>query len=57
MQIVSRPRAARLNLSDATRRKIRDIALVGALFLAAFSATIVLRVAIALALIADGYAR
>jgi len=57
MQIISPPRALRLNLSDATRRKIRDVALVGTLFLAAFSATIVLRIAIALALLADGYAK
>jgi len=57
MQIISRPRAVCLNLSDATKRKIRDIALVCALFLAAFSATIVLRIAIALALLADGYAK
>ena len=44
-------------LSSATRTRLRALALVCGIFLAAFSATIVLRLAIALALLADGYAK
>jgi hypothetical protein len=57
MQNILSPRAAWLTLSDPTRSRIRDIALVCALFGVAFSATIVLRLAIALALLADGFAK
>lgn len=57
MQNISSPRAVWLTLSDATRSRLRDIALVCALFAVAFSATVVLRLAIALALIADGFAQ
>ena len=42
------------NLSNATRNRVRAVMLVGAIFLCAFSATIVLRIAIWLALLADG---
>jgi hypothetical protein len=57
MQNISSPRAVWLTLSDPTRSLIRDITLVCALFGAAFSATIVLRLAIALALLADGFTK
>jgi len=57
MQTISRPRLGLLTLSDATKSRIRGIALICALFAAAFSATIVLRLAIALALLADGYVK
>ncbi len=57
MQNILRPRTVWLTLSDATRSRIRGIALVCALFATAFSATIVFRIAIALALLADGFAK
>ena len=41
------------NLSNATRNRAPAVMLVGAIFLCAFSATIVLRIAIWLALLAD----
>jgi hypothetical protein len=57
MQNISSPRAVWLTLSDKTRSQIRGIALVCALFAVAFSATIVFRIAVALALLADGFAK
>ncbi len=57
MSVIPHPRALWLSLSHPTRNRLRALALAGALFLAAFSATIVLRLAIALALLADGYAK
>jgi hypothetical protein len=57
MQNISSPRAVWLTLSDPTRSRIRDIALVCALFAVAFSATIVMRLAIALAFLADGFTK
>ena len=43
--------------TKATSARFRAIALICGIFLAAFSATIVFRLAIALALLADGYAK
>ena len=57
MQNILRPRTVWLTLSDTTRSRLRGIALVCALFATAFSATIVFRIAIALALLADGFAK
>ena len=54
MSNIPSPRAMWPNLSNATRNRARTVMLVGAIFLCAFSATIVLRIAIWLALLADG---
>jgi hypothetical protein len=57
MSDIHRPRPAWPTLSDATKNRARALALMGAVFLCAFSATIVLRLAIWLALLADGVAK
>jgi hypothetical protein len=55
MSDISYPHSLWLNLSKTSRTRLRAVALTCAVFFAAFSATIVLRLAIALALLADGY--
>jgi len=50
---IPHPRAVWPTLSNTTKNRARALLLAGAVFVCAFSATIVLRIAIWLALLAD----